>query len=125
MSTETATLNPEETASGPVGVNGGASKTSSSASNAAMEALKASRDKAIHAAEEFKSAAEAKAREWGSAVDQKTGELKQKAEVAYQDARERFRDIQHESEVYIRENPLKAVLIAAGAGFVLGLLARK
>jgi ElaB/YqjD/DUF883 family membrane-anchored ribosome-binding protein len=34
-------------------------------------------------------------------------------------------DLQAEGEAYVRDNPTKAVFIALGAGFVLGLLLRK
>ena len=40
-------------------------------------------------------------------------------------AKDRARSFQDEGEAYVRQNPLRAVLIALGAGFVLGALFRK
>jgi membrane protein DedA with SNARE-associated domain len=40
-------------------------------------------------------------------------------------AYDRAHDYQAETENYIRENPLQAVAIAAGVGFVLGVLLRR
>jgi ElaB/YqjD/DUF883 family membrane-anchored ribosome-binding protein len=116
MSTEAATLRPESF-DAPVGDSG----ESASAKNN----WKASGAHALQAAEELKAAAEAKAREWGHAVDEKTHELREKAGEAYEDAKVRIRSLQQEAEGYVRDNPLKAVLAAAGAGFILGMLARK
>jgi ElaB/YqjD/DUF883 family membrane-anchored ribosome-binding protein len=37
----------------------------------------------------------------------------------------RARDIQKEVEEYVRKNPAKSVLVAAGVGFVIGLICRR
>ena len=101
-----------------------------SAQQASMqETLRATGAQALQAAEELKASAEAKAREWsakvGAKVDEKTAELRERAEVAYEDTVVRLKALQKDTEEYVRANPLKAVLMAVGAGFVLGALARR
>ncbi|MEN8774166.1 MAG: DUF883 C-terminal domain-containing protein [Akkermansiaceae bacterium] len=43
----------------------------------------------------------------------------------WEDTREKARELHVTMEDYVRENPTKAVLAAAGAGFVIGLLIRR
>jgi ElaB/YqjD/DUF883 family membrane-anchored ribosome-binding protein len=128
MSTETQTLSPEIlTAQDSDQASGNPLHALKSAS--VQEALRATGAQAKQAAEELKAAAEAKAREWsakvGAKVDEKTAEIRERAEVAYEDAVVRVKALQKDTEEYVRANPLKAVLIAVGAGFVLGALARR
>jgi ElaB/YqjD/DUF883 family membrane-anchored ribosome-binding protein len=66
------------------------------------------------AAEEFKSAA-------GAVADEYRG----RAEEAWNDATDRVRSFQEDTEQYVRENPTKAVFTALGVGFVLGLIFRR
>lgn len=66
------------------------------------------------AAEEFKSAANAVA-------DQYRG----RAEEVWNDATDRVRTFQDDTEQYVRDNPTKAVFSALGIGFVLGLIFRR
>ena len=88
---------------------------------------------ARQAAEELRSAAEAKARELREAAEAKANELRGKAEHAYgearvraehayEDARVRVQTWRDDGEAYVRENPTKAILTALCAGFVLGVL---
>lgn len=64
--------------------------------------------------EDIRQAAEQKADELRTAVQGKAQELKGSAETAWSDIRS-----------YVRDNPIKAVLMALGLGFLLGLLLRK
>ena len=66
------------------------------------------------AAEEFKSAA-------GAVADQYRG----RAEEVWNDATDRARTFQDDTEQYVRDNPTKAVFTALGVGFVLGLIFRR
>ncbi len=66
------------------------------------------------AADEFKSAA-------GAVADQYRG----RAEEVWNDATDRVRTFQDDSEQYVRDNPTKAVFTALGVGFVLGLIFRR
>lgn len=45
-----------------------------------------------------------------------------KAERSWDEAKVRVRSWQDESREYVRDNPTKAVLVAAGIGLVLGLM---
>ncbi len=66
------------------------------------------------AAEDFRSAA-------GAVADEYRG----KAEEVWNDASNRVRSFQDDTEQYVRENPTKAVFSALGIGFVLGLIFRR
>ena len=66
------------------------------------------------AADEFKSAA-------GAVADQYRG----RAEEVWNDATDRVRTFQDDTEQYVRDNPTKAVFTALGIGFVLGLIFRR
>ena len=66
------------------------------------------------AAEEFKSAA-------GAVADEYRG----RAEEVWNDATDRVRTFQEDTEQYVRDNPTKAVFTALGIGFVLGLIFRR
>lgn len=76
-------------------------------------------------ARELRSAAEAKANEFRSAAEAKADEFRHRAEDYYGQARERARTLQEDGEAYVRENPMRAVVQALAAGFVLGLLFRR
>ncbi len=69
---------------------------------------------ARRATEEFKSAA-------GAVADQYRG----RAEEVWNDATDRVRTFQDDTEQYVRDNPTKAVFTALGIGFVLGLIFRR
>ena len=87
--------------------------------------IQATRTQATHAAGELKAAVEAKGRELMHAADDKAAELKAKAEHVYADVKHKAQEIRKETEVYVKENPLTSVCIALGAGFVIGMLARR
>jgi ElaB/YqjD/DUF883 family membrane-anchored ribosome-binding protein len=86
--------------------------------------------------DDFKAAAAAKAAEIRRIAEKKAEELRQlaqekaqefggAAESAWSDARTKAKSWHADSETYVRENPTKAILIALGLGFLLGLLFRK
>ena len=60
-----------------------------------------------------------------SAAGAIAGEYRDKAEQAWDDARDRVRTFQEDANQYVRENPTKAVFTALGIGFVLGLIFRR
>ena len=76
-------------------------------------------------ADEIRRAAQKKADELRVAAEGKAREFRGTAESAWSDARSRARNWQSDGEAYVRENPAKAVLIAVGVGFLLGLILRK
>ncbi len=94
--------------------------------------IQSSKTHALQAAGELKTAVEAKGRELLHVADEllhvadgKAAEIKAKAESAYGEARGQAKVLQHQAEEYVRENPLSSVCIALGAGFLLGILARR
>jgi ElaB/YqjD/DUF883 family membrane-anchored ribosome-binding protein len=100
------------------------------------EALKSGTDHLRAAAADFKEAASAKVENIQQAAGQKADELREAAEgkaqelrgaaeTAWSDARSQAKSWNTEGEAYVRGNPTKAVLIALGLGFLLGLLFRK
>lgn len=90
-----------------------------------QENASASKTHARQAADDLKAAAQAKADELRHRAEEYYGEARGRAEEYYGQARERARTFQDDGEAYVRENPVRAVLTALGAGFVLGLLFRR
>jgi ElaB/YqjD/DUF883 family membrane-anchored ribosome-binding protein len=68
-------------------------------------------------------------RDMGSSVKDVAKEqyenVRDKAEEYYEYGRERAQEWQQQAEDYIREQPLKSVLIAAGVGILLGVIWRR
>jgi ElaB/YqjD/DUF883 family membrane-anchored ribosome-binding protein len=60
-----------------------------------------------------------------SAAGAIAGEYRDKAEQAWDDARDRVRTFHEDTDQYVRNNPTKAVFTALGVGFVLGLIFRR
>ena len=109
--------------------------------------LQASKAHALQAAEELKAAAALKAQQLREAAGQSatrfretaaetTRKLRESAEERaarardyathqWESARTHAKDWQDQGEMYVRENPAKAVLAALGIGFVLGLIFRR
>jgi len=67
-----------------------------------------------------KQAAGEKIGELRDTASEKMGELRDSASEYYERGRDRMYEAEQTVEDYIREQPLKSVLIAAGVGFVLG-----
>jgi ElaB/YqjD/DUF883 family membrane-anchored ribosome-binding protein len=65
------------------------------------------------------------AEDLGSAAGAMVGEYRDKAEQAWNDARDRARTFHEDANQYVRENPIKTVFTALGIGFVLGLIFRR
>ena len=59
------------------------------------------------------------------AARQAVGQVKERASEYYSQGRERATEFGHKVEDMVREQPMKSVLIAAGAGLVLGMLLRR
>jgi ElaB/YqjD/DUF883 family membrane-anchored ribosome-binding protein len=67
----------------------------------------------------------AAAKDLGEAASATYDNVRDRANSLYSDAYDRAHDYQTEAENYIRENPIQAVAIAAGVGFLLGVLLRR
>jgi ElaB/YqjD/DUF883 family membrane-anchored ribosome-binding protein len=61
----------------------------------------------------------------GSAVGMIAEKYQGRAETVWSDARSRVRSFHHDSERYVRQNPVKAVFSALTVGFVLGMIFRR
>jgi ElaB/YqjD/DUF883 family membrane-anchored ribosome-binding protein len=105
------------------------SAESAEAANSAKEHVKSAADDfktaASAKAEEIRRAAEQKAEELRHVAESKAREFRGVAEGAWSDAQSKAKTWQAGSETYIRENPTRAILVALGLGFLLGLLFRK
>lgn len=56
------------------------------------------------------------------AAKEKLGEARQVASDYYEQGRERVGELEQQVEGYVRQRPMTAILIAAGAGALLGFL---
>jgi ElaB/YqjD/DUF883 family membrane-anchored ribosome-binding protein len=59
------------------------------------------------------------------AAQEQLGQMRQTATEYYEQGRERAMEWQHNLEDYVREQPLRSVLIAAGVGALIGILWRR
>lgn len=91
----------------------------------AQSAFASTKDHLTQAAKDFSDAANVKYQEVRSQAVTKAEEYKGKAREALSDATTKAQNVQGDTEQYIRDNPLQAVGIALGVGFVLGLIMRK
>lgn len=78
----------------------------------------------IEAAQELKSAAEAKAREIGKAAGETLHDWKDAAGRVLVDSQDQWKELGNHAVDYVKQNPGKAVLASLGAGFLIGLLFR-
>ncbi len=78
------------------------------------EKVRSSGEHVRRAADDLRSAAGAVAEEYRG-----------RAEEVWQDASNRVRSFQEDTEQYVRDNPTKAIFTALGIGFVLGLIFRR
>lgn len=90
-------------------------------------ALKANqlRDYAGEKAHDLKSAATEKYEAIRDGAGETATQFKGAAEEQWQDTRVKARELHSSMEDYIRSNPTKAVLTAAGVGLIFGLLSRR
>lgn len=91
----------------------------------AQSAYAAGREHLSAAARDISDAASVKYNELRSQAQSKAEEYRGRAQSALSDAAAKAQNIQGDTEGYIRENPLKAVGIALGVGFVLGIIFRR
>lgn len=68
--------------------------------------------------------ARARAEQASAAAREKYGVASEKVKAGYDKARKDLDTLTHDVNDYVRDNPGRAVLIAGGIGFVLGMLLR-
>jgi len=83
------------------------------------------REAAASKAQELRETATSKAQEYKGLAGDKAQEFRGRAGVAMNEAGQKAQSLQKESERYVRENPMRAVLTAFGAGIIFGLLIRR
>jgi ElaB/YqjD/DUF883 family membrane-anchored ribosome-binding protein len=59
------------------------------------------------------------------AAQEKFNDLRDQASEYYDQGRERAQAWEHDLESYVQQQPIKSLLIAAGAGMLLGILWRR
>ena len=96
----------------------------------------AAKASAMKAAEELRSAAAAKAQEFRNVAEQRAQQIKHSAEEAghhfreyadkaWEETRHRTQDFTGEAEKFAREKPLQALLMAFGAGVLVGVILKR
>ena len=65
-----------------------------------------------------------KARDMHHVVEDGLSHVKSLTENAMESVRENFEDLKAKGTVYVKDNPTRAIMIAAGIGFVFGLATR-
>lgn len=115
MSAQTMTNSPAPSESSPA----------TESEDALQRGMRAVKVGTLRAAEELRAAAEQKAKDWVRVADATAEDLRQKAELALKNTQVQLKSLHSESETYIREHPLKSVLVALGAGFLVGVLVRR
>jgi ElaB/YqjD/DUF883 family membrane-anchored ribosome-binding protein len=91
----------------------------------AQSAIASSKEHLTHAAKDIGVAAGAKYEDIRTQAASKAEEYKGRAQQVYSDATSKAQNLQGDTEQYIRENPLQAIGIAAGVGFLIGLIMRR
>jgi ElaB/YqjD/DUF883 family membrane-anchored ribosome-binding protein len=79
-------------------------------------------DSVAGAAEKVRDQASQVAGQVRDAAREKYEELRDQAADYYEQGREKAHEWQHGVEQYVQEQPIKALLIAAGVGMLLGIL---
>jgi hypothetical protein len=97
----------------------------SSTKKKAEDAIATSKAQLSKAAQDLSEAGKAKYEDLKTQAAAKGEVYKAKAEDAYGEAQAKAKVFQSDSEQYIRDNPLQAVGIAAGIGFLIGIILRK
>lgn len=95
---------------------------------AKAEAMKKAEDLRNAAAAKFqdlRQAAGEKAQQWKQAAGDATQHAREYADKAWEQTRARTQDLAGEAEKFTREKPLQALLVAFGAGLVLGFALKR
>ena len=83
------------------------------------------KDSAAQKAQKFRDFAGEKASQFADAAGEKASQFKDVAGEHWEETRVKAREIQSEVEEYVRQHPTKSILVAAGVGFLMGLIVRR
>ncbi|NNC89660.1 MAG: DUF883 family protein [Akkermansiaceae bacterium] len=91
----------------------------------AEERARQLKESAVEKTQQFRDAAGERAQHLKEVAGEKAQHLKEVAGEQWEGTRVKAREVHSDAEDYIRQHPTKAVLIAAGAGLLLGLIVRR
>ena len=93
--------------------------------HSAEEHARQLKDSAVQKTQQFREAAGEKAQHFKEAAGEKAQHFKEVAGEQWHETRVRAQAVYSDTEEYVRQHPGKSILIAAGAGFLLGLIVRR
>lgn len=91
---------------------------------AAAEKAKELREAALQAKEEYQKLVREHAEQFQTEATEKAHQYRDLAGESFSEAQEKIEDYQKKGEDYVRENPLKSVLLALGVGFIIAKIFR-
>ena len=83
------------------------------------------KDAAAQKAQKLRDFAGEKASQFADVAGEKASQFKDVAGEHWGETRVKAREIQSDLEEYVRQHPSKSLLIAAGVGFLVGLIVRR
>ena len=83
------------------------------------------KESAAQKAQQFRDYAGEKASRIADAAGEKAAQIKDVAGEQWEETRIKAREVHADFETYIRQHPTQSVLVAAGVGFLLGLIVRR
>ncbi|HJM64123.1 MAG: hypothetical protein CMN05_03395 [Roseibacillus sp.] len=83
------------------------------------------KESAAQKAQHFREYAGEKASQIADVAGEKAAQFKDAAGEHWEETRVKAREVHADLEDYIRQHPTKSVLVAAGVGFLLGLIVRR
>ena len=83
------------------------------------------KESAAEKAQEFREYAGEKATQIADVAGEKASQFKDVAGEQWEETRVKAREVHADFEEYFRQHPTKSVLVAAGVGFLVGLIVRR
>lgn len=93
--------------------------------SSASEKATAVKNRAVETAEALGATATEKVEHYKTLASEKACLAKASAQHCCDEARKKAKELQEITADYIRQNPSKSILVAIGAGFLVGLIIRK
>lgn len=83
------------------------------------------KESAAEKAQQFRDYAGDKAAQIKEVAEEKAAQIKEVAGEQWEETRVKAREVHADFEEYIRRHPTKSILVAAGVGFLFGLIVRR